>query len=103
MRTLPVWFFPAPEPADQGNLTPAPFTASLKCPPALKLTTLRALMGASWPVFGLRPTRAFFSLTLKEPKRLSMTDSPLARDSRNRQRHQSRVRHVRYRGLRALW
>ena len=77
MRTLPAWSFSTPEPANQWNFTPAPFTASLKFRPALNLTTLRALMGASRPVFGLRPTRAFFSLTLKEPKRLKMTDSPL--------------------------
>lgn len=81
MRTSAAWSFSTSEPANQGNFTSAPFTASLNCFPALNRTTLRALMGASRPVFGLRPTRAFFSLTLKEPKRLNMTDSPLARDS----------------------
>ncbi len=63
----------------QRKRTGAPLTASLKCFPDLNRTTLRALIGASWPVLGFRPTRAFFARTWKEPNLLRMTGLPISK------------------------
>ena len=42
-------------------------------------STRRGVMGTSWPVLGLRPTRSPFLRMPKEPKEESFTDRPDAR------------------------
>jgi hypothetical protein len=50
--------------------------------PGLKVTTRRAVMGISSPVFGLRPGRWFLSRKSKLPKPESFTCSPFSRARR---------------------
>jgi hypothetical protein len=60
---------------DACHFYPQPFsTRSRMIWEALKLTTRRAEMVASTPVFGFRPIRGRLALTLKLPNRASFTN-----------------------------
>ncbi len=69
----------------------SPLTFATSTGDAEKVKTRRAVVGASIPVFGLRPTRARLQRTLNVPKERSFTGSPRAGASRISAKVTSRI------------